>query len=207
MTKTFSLIFCIITLLSSQSYATGIFVGADALFATASHRAINSSVVSGPKNGDYKDTDKINYGINAGLRFDLLNFYASAEAFFDDLRTSSKNFESNSGQISVGDRIKLNNRYGVKANAGFAIFPRVTPFLTYGLSSVSYSSNVSSDHNSISKSELTPIYGVGLLVDLPFDISAKLSYDYQQFNMQYAESGSKIRTHLGVTKLGLIYNF
>lgn len=205
--KLFSILCCSAILLSSQSYATGLFVGADALFATASHRAINSSTISGPKNGDYKDADRMNYGVNAGIRIDVLNLYASGEVFYDDLRTSSKNFQSTSNQLSIGDRIKINNRIGAKANAGFAILPRITTFLTYGLANVNYSSNVASDHQTLSKSKLTPLYGVGLLVDLPFGITAKASYDYQQFNMQYAESGSKIRTHLGVTKLGLIYNF
>ena len=205
--KLFSTLCCAAILLSSPSYATGLFVGADALFNTASHRATNSSTSSGPKNGDYKDADTFDYGVNAGARLDLLNLLASGEVFYDSLRTSSKNFESTSGQLSIGDRIKINNRYGAKANFGFAILPRITPFLTCGMSNVSYSSNVSSNHASLTKSKLTPLYGVGLLVDLPFGISAKASYDYQQFNMQYAESGAKIRTHLGVAKLGLIYNF
>ncbi len=207
--KLFSTLLCATILLASPSYATGIFIGADALFATSSHRAISPSTISGPKDGDYKDADKLNYGLNAGVRLDLANLYASGEVFYDNLKTSSKNFESFDGSLSVGDRIKINNRYGVKANLGLAIFPipKITPFITYGLAGVNYASNVLSDNASVTKSKLTPIYGAGLLIDLPLGISAKASYDYQQFNMQYAESGSKIRTHLGVAKLGLIYNF
>lgn len=203
--KIFSAIFCAALLLSSQSYAIGFFVGGDALLATAGHEAINSSTTSGPKNGDVKDSDKVNFGLNTGVRLDFLNLYASGELFFDNLNTTTKSFDLNAGASNSGNEIKLDNRYGAKANAGFAIFPRVTPFLTYGLAGVNYKSNTS--NYAISNSELTPLYGAGILVDLPLGVSLKASYDYQSFNMRYAESGAKIKTHLGVAKLGLIYNF
>ncbi|MBP7710143.1 MAG: outer membrane beta-barrel protein [Rickettsiales bacterium] len=203
--KIFSAIFCAALLLSSQSYALDFFVGFDALHASAGHEAVNSSSASGPKNGDVKDSDKVNFGLNTGVRVDFLNLYASGELFFDNLNTTTKSFDLNSGASNSGNEINLDNRYGAKANAGFAIFPRVTPFLTYGLAGVNYKSSTST--YAISNSELTPLYGAGILVDLPLGVSLKASYDYQSFNMRYAESGSKIKTHLGVAKLGLIYNF
>ena len=195
-------------LFSSAANATGFYVGVDALSADANHQARNIYSSSGPKNNDKQGDSKFNYGLNAGFRLDLLNLYGSAELFYDNLQTSARNFQSSSGQTSEqGSDIQLSNRYGAKANVGFAILPRITPFLTYGLTNVNYSSNVLSSHQSNSKSQMTPLYGVGLLVDLPLGISLKASYDYQQFNMSYAESGAKIKTGLGVAKLGVIYNF
>ncbi|NBV06874.1 MAG: porin family protein [Proteobacteria bacterium] len=206
--KKLSAIFCTALIFSNAANATGFYVGADALVADANHKAKNISTTSGPKNNDKQGDTKLNYGVNAGFRIDLLNLYGSAELFYDNLQTSARNFQSSAEQISSdGSSTELKNRYGAKANLGFAILPRITPFITYGLTNVNYSSNVFSSNQSISKSKLTPLYGAGLILDLPFGVSLKASYDYQQFNIRYAESGSKIKTNLGVAKLGVIYNF
>jgi opacity protein-like surface antigen len=203
--KNFLVIFCAAFLATiSQCYATGLFVGVDALNTDARYRAKNSSSVVGPKNHSTESDNKMGFGVNAGLRFDLLNLLASGEIFYDDLRTSSSGFVDNNNQKNSSDHLELKNRYGIKGNLGFAILPRITPFITYGLTNVQY--NVRSAGNSASKSEFTSLYGVGILFDLPLGITAKASYDYQQFHMNYAGNG-KSRTQLGVAKLGLIYNF
>ena len=72
---------------------------------------------------------------------------------------------------------------------------------------VNYQNNVFFVNNSVHDSEVAPLYGVGVLFDLPLGITLKAAYDYQQFNMRYAESGSKIKTRLGVARIGVIYNF
>ena len=194
-------------LIASSANATGLFVGADALFANSRHQAKNSSTTSGPKNGDVQDAEKFNYGVNAGVRVDLLNFLVSAEAFYDNIETSSHDFIAFDGSVKGQDSMKINNRYGVKANVGVAFLPRVTTFLTYGLANVNYSSVVASSGSSVRQEELSPIYGVGLLIDLPFGISAKASYDYQSFDARYALDSAKTRVHLGVARLGVVYNF
>jgi len=204
--KIFSIVFCSALLLSSQSYAIGFFVGADALLATAKHDVTNSSTTSGPENNDSKSDNKLNYSVNTGVRFDLLNLYASGELFYDNLKTSTSSFNSNSPS-SNSDNIELDSRYGAKANLGFAILPKITPFITYGIAGVNYSNKAPSTYHLISNSNLTPLYGAGLLVDLALGFSVKASYDYQSFDIHYAESGSKNKTHLGVAKVGVIYNF
>lgn len=204
--KNFLAIFFTTLLFSTSSYATGIFVGADALLANSSHKAKNISAISNVKDANVQRDNKLNFGVNAGVRFDLLTLLGSAELFYDDLRTSAKNFES-SNQNTSNDSISLKNRYGAKLNVGFSILPRITPFLTYGLTGVNYSSKVLSNNRALTKSEFTPLYGVGVLLDLPLGVSLKASYDYQQFNMRYADAGTKIKTNLGVAKLGVIYNF
>ena len=94
-----------------------------------------------------------------------------------------------------------------RVDAGFAILPRVTPFVTFGVANVRYASTLNSSGQSTKQSEMSPLYGVGILFDLPYGISLKAAYDYQQFNIQYAYEGPKVRTHLGVARLGLVYNF
>lgn len=205
--KKFLVIFCVTFLASTASHATGFFVGADALFANAKHQAKNSSTTTGPQNGNAKESNEMGYGVNAGYRFDLLNLLASGEIFYDRLNTSSKGFNLANGTTNNNDSIELKDRYGAKVNLGFAVLPRITPFLTYGFAKVNYDNRVLSSSHSLAKSEMTPLYGIGILFDLPFDISLKAAYDYQSFNMQYGESGARIRTHLGVARLGVIYNF
>lgn len=206
--KKFLIIFSTFLLIPFSSYATGFFVGADALFASARHEVKSGEGGGNPKNGDKQDADKFNYGLNTGIRFDLLNLLASGELFYDNLDTSSRNFDLVGGEINGQDRIEIKNRYGAKVNVGFAILPKVTPFLTYGLTKVAYSSKVLSDNNAVTKSEFTPLYGLGLLIDLPFTgLSAKASYDYQNIAMRYAQDGARIKTHLGVAKIGVVYNF
>ena len=194
--------FCLI---SSQSNATGVFIGADILHSQARNQVKSSSDTSGPKNGDVKTADKLNYGLNAGVRFDLLGFLASGEIFYDNLDISAKNFALNSGANGGGDNFSLQNRYGVKLNAGFAILPKVTPFLTYGFANVRYSSSAAS--SSVVKSEMAPLYGLGLLIDLPLNFSVKASYDYQLLNLRYANDSAKVRTVLGVARVGVVYKF
>ncbi len=206
--KNFLVIFFLTLVAANKSYGAGYFLGADVVYGNAKHTAKNSSTISGPKNGDVQNSNKLNYGFSTGYRMDILNFLGSAELFYDDLQTSAKNFALTANQSnSSGDSIQVKNRYGVKANVGFTVFPKVTPFLSYGLANVVYSSNVLSSNSSITKAEVRPIYGAGILIDLPLGFSAKASYDYQQFDMRYAQAGSKIKTHLGVAKVGLIYNF
>lgn len=200
--------FCATFLLASSASATGFFVGADVLQASATHKASNpTNSAGGPQNSWKQDSDRTNYGVSAGVRADVLNLLVSGEVFYDRLDTVARDFPRTDGVVYPSDNIKLKDRSGVKANLGFAILPKVTPFVTLGVASVNYQSNVYSAGVTKSKSEMAPLYGVGVLVDLPWGFTAKASYDYQKFDMRYAQEGSKIKTALGVAKLGVIYNF
>jgi opacity protein-like surface antigen len=204
--KFFLAILSALVFISSSAHATGFFVGADVLHSNGRFQAKNSSTMTGSVNGDVKTANQAGYGFNAGFRFDLLNFLASGEVFYDRLNSSSGSFLPNGmGGGIGGDHVRLSDRYGAKINAGFAIFPRITPFLTYGFAAVNYDNGLSGV--SVKKAEMTPLYGVGILFDLPLGISLKASYDYQHFNMQSAQTGAKIKADLGVAKLGVIYNF
>lgn len=193
--------------MANSSFATGFFVGGDAIFGEARQEAKNSSNSSGPKNGDVQDSSNLNYGINAGLRFDLLNLLVSGEAFYDNINATSRDFNLRNGSFNGADSMEIENRYGLKANVGFALLPRVTPFITYGMANVRYSSVVASSNVAVKNSELSPLYGVGLLIDLPLGISAKASYDYQTFSARHANNTTSSRVNLGVAKIGVIYNF
>ncbi len=202
--KKITLICALLMAIPSFANATGPFVGADALFSNVRYEAKNS-VPSAVIDGDVKKDTSFNFGANAGYRFDFLILMASGEIFYDSINATSRNFTLSASQ-NDGGSIQIDNRYGAKVNVGLAALPYVRPFLTYGFANVQYKNNQLA--NSVAKSELKPLYGVGLLIDLPFSgLSAKASYDYQQFDMKYAVAGTESKVHLGVAKLGVIYNF
>ena len=189
--------------MSVSSYATGVFVGADALYVDSVSRSKNSSTTSGSSDHDKVKDNRAAYGFNAGVRLDVLNLLASAELFYDKLNTQSNRFNSPNNN---GDRVEFNDRYGAKLNLGIAIIPRATTFVTVGMAKLKYNvANVSG--NSYGKSEYTPLYGLGLLIDLPAGISLKIAADYQQLNINANQPGAKIQTYLGTARVGLVYNF
>lgn len=192
-------IFCLVFLISNSASAANFFIGVDALHSNARHKVKNSSG-TGADEGSTAKGKEYNYGFNTGVRQDILLWFGTAELFYDNLNINSKGFNSSG---NTNNRIKLNERYGVKFNAGMAMLPKISPFITLGAANVRYDSNGSSLDNA---SKFTPLYGVGVMFDLPLDISLKVSYDYQQFNANLSD-GAKSKTHLGVAKVGLIYNF
>lgn len=194
-----------ILILSASVANAGIYVGADALLANVRRGATNDLA-----NNDGQKNTKLNYGLNAGYRFDLLGFMAGAELFYDNLQTSTRNFHMISGSANNGSSsLAVDSRYGAKVNVGFSFIPKITPFITYGLTGMNYSGNASAAGQSISQTEkFVPIYGAGILVDIPLvGLSLKMSYDYQNFNMHYNGNSSKTAAYLGIAKLGLVYNF
>jgi len=191
-------IVCVATFLSSHAQAaSGLFIGVDGLETRSQNQVKNSSVLLGPQDDDIKRSDNAGYGANAGIRFDPAFFYVSAEGFYERLNVTTKGFNSNI--IGTGRKIQIDDRYGAKANVGVTILPWLTPFLTYGVASVSYNTDVASR-------KTAPLYGVGLLFDIPqTNLSIKASYDVQKFDVPYQNAKSK--TELGVAHLGLTYTF
>lgn len=186
--------------ISTQAYATsGVFVGVDGLRTHARHEASNSSILLGPQGGSKSKSEDYGYGANLGVRFDPLFLFVSAELFYDRLNSSSKGFPQNLTG-TAGHRIDMDERYGAKGNVGLTILPWFTPFVTYGVASVKYQTD-------ISKRETAPLYGVGIMFDIPLTgVSIKAAYDMQKIdNVNYQNGHSDSR--LGVAHLGLIYTF
>jgi hypothetical protein len=190
-------------IISTPSYATGFFVGADALMAHSRQTSNNPNGNSGPTSGIVKEDNNINYGLNAGYRLDCkldcMNLYQSVELFYDNLNVASNRFASPN---SISDRVEIQNRYGAKFNLGFEVTPKIIPFVTLGVSNIAYAN--SGNGSSVN---LEPLYGVGLLMSLNHGVALKLAYDYQSFNIPSAQGGARIRDNLGVARVGLVYNF
>lgn len=191
-------IFCAIILLSSPAQASsGIFIGLDSIYSISRNEADNSSSSLDPQDDSLTKADSEGYGANLGVRFDPLFLFASAEVFYEKLNSSTRGFQQNTS--GIGPNLRLNDRYGAKANIGITTLPWVTPFITYGMANLSYSSDVS-------KRKTAPLYGIGILFDVPLtDLSIKAAYDIQNLDLNYQSAQSK--TTLGVAHLGLTYTF
>lgn len=198
--KKFLSIFCTTILLSTQAQAaSGVFIGVDALQSHARHEAENSSLSSGPQDGNKRKANDAGYGANLGVRIDPLFLFLSAEVFYERLNSSAKGFAQNVTSVD-GPGFDMDDRYGAKANVGITIFPWLTPFLTYGVASVKYNTDVSNR-------KTAPLYGVGILFDIPLtNFSIKAAYDVQKLNNIPYQNGHSDTT-LGVAHLGMTYTF
>jgi opacity protein-like surface antigen len=194
-------------LFASPANATGVFIGADALHSTAKHEAENDDPAFGPEDRQVREDDRFGHGFNAGVRFDLALLMASVEGFYDYLDVNSRTFDDVTGSAGGGDEIiRIKDRYGAKLNLGIAILPHFIPFVTVGYSTLRYKNTLSGETKERSESE--PLVGAGILIDLPLGITLKAAYDYQRFETPHpGTTDAKIRTHLGVARIGLIYNF
>ncbi len=211
MKKFLPILFSLALLAHQAQAANSVFVGVDMLQTTAKHTSAAGPTSVGPSVTTYTDPDNssrrssdLGLGFNAGLRFDPARFhvannlYLSGEVFFEELNSSAKGYD----QIvtGAGPKIRIDNRYGARANAGIKVLPHIAPFVSWGLARTQYRFGTTGNYTS-------PVYGLGVLFDLPKDnLSIKASYDIQKLNGLNYQSGSS-DTSLGVAHLGLIYTF
>ncbi len=182
---------------SINAHATGFYVGVDAM-----RNDVANKLQDVPNTGLATDSNKdsnLSYGANAGFRLDLLGLLASGEVFYDRLNLASEGFDG------VGkDRVKIGQRYGARANIGYTILPKIKPFISYGLANISYKTNADF---TINKSTMTPIYGIGIIVDLVANFSLKAAYDFQRFKTKYPNSIVEMKSNVGTARLGVMYQF
>ena len=130
--------------------------------------------------------------------------YAKPELFYDNLDSDSK--VKPTYRAFPTPTSPAIDRYGAKINAGINLLPGISTFATAGLANVRNKNGNNAFDNKNDLSEFTPIYGVGLMVDLPMGITAKASYDYQDLKSQQTDN-NRNKDYLGTSKIGVIYNF
>ena len=149
-------------IISNSSYAEGVFVGDD--YFDRSQFQIKSFDLE----SDLEKYSKFNYRTNAGYRFDTSSLSGSAEVFFDNTQISSRNFVFSK---NAADKIDVESRYGAKLNAAFYSGGGISTFVSIGLANVKRNQEIYTNNPAPSKYELTPVYGVGLKMDLPMRVS------------------------------------
>lgn len=148
---------------TASAYANKVFVGDD-YFGDSHYKGINS---------DFEDNiqknSRYNYGTNFGYKIDEENLRGSAEVFYGGTEVSTRNLVVPDSKVN---KVELENRYGAKFNAGYAIKNGVTPFVSVGVANIRQNQK-GLDSDAYSQYELTPTYGVGLVVEFPLSTSSK----------------------------------
>lgn len=92
-------------------------------------------------------------------------------------------------------------------NVGINIIGGLNFFVNAGVANITFIQNVPSVSLSRSGNKWAPIYGAGFLYDVSYNMSFKLSYDRQEFNIPYVFTGLRDQVRLETIKLGMVYSF
>ncbi len=167
-------------------------------------------------------TQSSNYGIGASLGY--LAYYrgvfVSPELFFDQLNSNTPGFFA-SEPTGRGDNVvdfpykdnelSVNYRYGARLKLGFEPFRYVGLYTTIGFANVDYDIRWRSiglgSQRSYGASELTPIYGLGLHINLHKNLILNLAHDWQEIQAVYVVNGFTDEISIEVLRAGFIFAF
>jgi len=184
------------------------------------------------KNTDGKDNDSaVGFGASYKYAVNMNGFFVSPGLFYDRVGTEIKNSSSVDGQDGSSE-LNVDNRYGVKLDAGYDISDNFSAYLTGGVSYVSYVNKVGttfddgevSDSSSSknSKNVLSPFYGAGLTYKISKDVALFAEYTMQNFDVKNKAAAStgdfagtgfadidagKTKSKLNIARVGVAYHF
>ena len=199
----------------------GAYVGGDLALSNAVYRYKNknNSTASADTNAQYKiDGEGIGFGLVAGYKKSLnQKTFVAPELFYDYLNTSTKSYFHNYNDTAGGfnaanDTMDLRSRYGIKANFGYNLTDKFSPYVTLGLAQVQYINRWPSEASfgvatTEAKIETAPIYGIGALFSVNDNWSVKTEINQQKLHLQYFDDRGTSNVTLRVLKVGAVYNF
>lgn len=156
--------------------------------------------------------DNYSFGVDYKYAFNFGGFFVAPGVFYDH------NAQNSDYSIADGDRASFNikSSYGVKANFGYDVTDKLSPFVTLGYSVTRVDGSVyGSNFSKVLKESFNEeglVYGLGLKYDLTKEFSVNASYEITQFglnsNLDAVVGGTdKLNSSYKVAKLGLAYNF
>ncbi len=101
---------------------------------------------------------------------------------------------------------KLDNSYGIKADLGYDLTDKFSPFVTFGYQENRIEYIDSNPANSFADTRESLIYGIGAQYSVIEDINISLAYEYVDYNKS-KQNVTKKRYNPDVYKLGISYNF
>lgn len=144
----------------------------------------------GHDNPSADDTDDVGFGLSLGYKMTSDKLFVAPELFYDYFNT------------------QIVYRYGAKVNVGYYFAPKFNGFVNIGVANNGYDDTTPAPQSSYSSSanKVSLIYGLGVAYDIDNNLAARLSYDWQRYNIRYDSSATdKIST--GVLKVGVTYSF
>jgi outer membrane autotransporter protein len=154
-------------------------------------------------------------GLNYKYAFNFNNFFVAPGIILEQ-----NSLGSSKAKADYSQSLQIKNRYGVKADFGYDLTDRVSPYLTLGYAEIAYKaksaaySGGSIVNGNKSAYEGDWFYGAGVKFDLTKNVALNLEYNLQNFQAKtqvpsqasYLNKISYI-SKLDVLKLGLAYNF
>jgi opacity protein-like surface antigen len=150
-------------------------------------------------------TRKVRLGFNYQHAFNFNNFFVSPEVFVEALELTNNSLSSGSN-----DKLEINTRYGFKANLGYDVNDKFSPYITLGRGTVEYSSTKRNDSNQDVKrmsSESSGIYGIGANFHVSESVTANLEYNRQKVNVNQALDAGRYKTDISTLRFGVAYHF
>ena len=200
--KKFIAIASIVTsFVASNAFAKteGNFVELDILNA----RSVNKYQIDDEDSNSAKFKDSaVGFGISYKHAFSLeKGFFLSPGVFFDKLGTKAKDED--------GYTATAQNRYGVKLDIGRDFTEKFAAYLTNGFANVEYKIDWKNVGETESDSKIGYFIGLGSSYKVAKDVSVNLEYNMQSILSDTPDrtGAVKLRSNIGVLKLGVSYNF
>lgn len=167
-------------------------------------------LVVGGSASKYPHND-ISFGVDYKYAFNFNRFFVAPGIFYDN--------NSANADFALPEAVRFSNNvqnsYGVKADFGYDVTEKFSPFVTLGFSmtrsTISYYSGAYPLTKSATNNEGL-VYGLGFRYKLSKAVSVVASYELTQFglnsNLDATIGGSdKLNSDYKVAKLGVAYNF
>ncbi len=154
----------------------------------------------------------IGLGLDYKYAFNYRNFFIAPGIFADYDHSVAKMY-----QVDVNGNItknykgseRVNYRYGVRADMGYDIANRFSPYFIAGFGIVNISSTLSAANGAqniaVNKSSL--LFGGGIKVRVVDNVIFNLEYNVQNLNLRNKTYDAKIQDKIEVVKFGVSYKF
>lgn len=221
-----ALVFAIILAATSFSSAFArpnkVTIGVYGLNSDVKHQFSREYPIDDPVPDQNDTSDKaIGYGFSLGYIGYYRNVFVSPELFFDQINSNARDFFANqSNEIDtpgeIGpyseDEISINYRVGARMNLGVFLNKYIGVYANAGIASVDFDvrwkhPTAPDSSRSYGSSEVSPVYGFGLLIHINKNLMLRASHDMQEFNLRYMNNGHIDMVDLKVTRVGAVFTF
>lgn len=206
---------CAINATAGTAYAyqpkSGLYVGLDVLRSDVKHKYLAEGVSdegSGGINGQTTSAKSNGFGVNLGYKFVANKLFIAPEIFFNQLKNSASDFDSQNDPAVSHNQLEVTRNYGAKVYFGANLFSKFNTFVNIGTSNVDFvftRYNAGTVRNSTE--QFVMVYGAGVSYDISNHLALRASYDWSQFSTRYDFNVEKNRILLQVAKIGVVYSF
>jgi opacity protein-like surface antigen len=164
-------------------------------------------------NGTASD-DGLGFGISYKHSYTIEEIFIAPGVFFEFNNAEAKMTKKDSGITNENRKLVINNRYGLRVDAGLDVTDVVAPYITLGVANVEYSttdwSKTPADAKTKNGNKVGGFFGAGLKVEPHKNVAIYFEWQSQKgFNAKTAAAsgGGGFEAKIDVMKLGVAYKF